>query len=128
MLTVRHQRVVTEVDGLRDHREESLGHLHRLARIVEVGEHGGELVAAEAGDAVGRPQRLLQPLPDHLQQPVADVVAEVVVDGLEAVEVEVQHREVRLVTADARQRGLEPVEQQHAVREAGERVVQRVGG
>ena len=82
----------------------------------EVGQDGGELVAAEAGHAVGRAQRLLQPLPDHLQQPVADLVPEVVVDGLEAVEVEVEHREVRLVTADARQRGLEAVEQQHPVR------------
>ena len=36
---------------------------------------------------------LLQPLPDDLQQPVADLVTEVVVDGLEPVEVEVEHRQ-----------------------------------
>ena len=63
--------------------------------------------------------------PTTLQQAVADLVAEVVVHGLEPVEVEVEHREVRLVTADARERGLESVEQQHAVGQPGERVVQR---
>ena len=40
--------------------------------------------------------------PDDVQQPVADLVAEVVVHGLEPVEVEVEHREVRLVPTDAR--------------------------
>ena len=60
-----------------------------------------------------------------VQQPVADLVTEVVVHGLEPVEVEVEHREVRLVPADARQRGLEAVEQQHPVGQPGERIVQR---
>src|SRR4051794_30081575 len=46
----RHQPVVTEVDRLGDHREEPLRHLHRLARIVEVAEHSGELVTTQTGD------------------------------------------------------------------------------
>src|SRR5215213_569093 len=119
------QRLPTEVDRLRHRREQTFGDVHRLAVTVEVGEHGRELVAAESGDAVGRAQGLLQALPDGLEHPVADLVTEVVVHRLEAIEVEVQHREVRLMTADAGDGGLEPVEDQHAVREPGERVVQR---
>ena len=55
-------------------------------------------------------------------------MAERVVDGLEAVEVEEEHRgaAARPAPARAAQRLLEPVEEQRAVGQAGERVVQRV--
>ncbi len=60
-----------------------------------------------------------------MEQLVAGLVTQVVVDRLEPVEVEIEHREERLVPADARQRAFEPVEQQHAIREPGERIVER---
>ena len=50
-----------------------------------------ELVAAEAGDGVGRAQARLHALGHLGQQPVAGGVAEAVVDALEVVEVEEQH-------------------------------------
>ncbi len=49
-----------------------------------------ELVAAEAGDQVGAVGASSQPLGEDADEPVAGVVAEVVVDGLEPVEVEEQ--------------------------------------
>ena len=49
-----------------------------------------ELVAAEPRERVAAPQRVAQPLGDVAQQPVAVVVAERVVDLLEAVEVDQQ--------------------------------------
>src|SRR3954471_4145267 len=85
-------------------------------------------VGPRAGCGVVRPQGGLQPLGDGLQQLVAGLVAERVVDHLEAVEVEEQHGRARLrvVAAGAPDRLVEAVEEQHAVGEAGERVVERV--
>ena len=87
--------------------------------------HHRELVAAQARDQhpgvlTGR----LQPLPDLLQQQVALLVAEGVVDVLEPVQVEDGHRQ-RLRRRLAQPAG--QVAHQHgAVRQVGERVVQRV--
>ena len=71
---------------------------------------------------------LLEPARDGLQQLVAGVVAERVVDDLEAVEVQEQHRGAALgvVALGAADRLVEAVHEQHAVREAGQRVVERV--
>ena len=66
-----------------------------------------------------------QPRGDRDQQLVADLVAEAVVDELEAVEVEEQDARQPAAAAQARERLLEAVEEQHAVGQPGERVVQR---
>ena len=91
----------------------------------EVGQDGDELVAPDAGHAVGGPDRVEEPAGDEREQPVAGVVAEVVVDGLEPVEVDEEHRQERRVASGAGQRGFQAVEEQHTVRETGERIVQR---
>ena len=65
-----------------------------------------------------------KPVGSILQQLVAGRVAERVVDVLEMVEVEKMHGH-HLATLDARQRLLELLVEQHAVGQAGERVVQR---
>ena len=77
---------------------------------------------------VVRAQRRFQPARDRLQQLVADRVAERVVDDLEAVEVEEQHRGAALgvMALRAADRLVEAVDEQHPVRQPGERVVQRV--
>ena len=85
-----------------------------------------ELVAAEAGDGVGGAQRRLEPLGDLLEQHVAVVVAERVVDLLEVVEVHDHHREAAVAALGGAQRLLDAVAEQHAVGQAGERVVQRL--
>ena len=61
-----------------------------------------------------------------LQQLVAGAVAEAVVDLLEAVEVDEQHREHLLGPRRAGERLVEPVAEERAVRKPGEAVVERL--
>ena len=56
-------------------------------------EHDREQVAAQARDAVDVARRLAQPLRHLLQHAVADLLAEGVVDRLEALEVDQRQRE-----------------------------------
>ena len=79
------------------------GHLERLddpardgvrpAEPVLVGQQQRELVAAESRGEVVAPDAALDPLRHRGQQPVARGVAERVVDDLEVVQVEEQHRQ-----------------------------------
>ena len=71
-------------------------------RLVAGVEHDRELVAAEPRERVAGPQRLLQARADLAQDLVAGVVAERVVELLEAVEVDQQQRD--LVVGVARSR------------------------
>ena len=85
-----------------------------------------ELVAAEARDGVARSERADQPLTDGDQQAVADGVPDALVDDLEPVQVEEHDRDRRGGPGVGRRQGVtDPVGQQLAVREAGDRVVQR---
>ena len=94
--------------------------------MVDVlGQHG-ELVAAEARHGVLGPQRLLDAGRDGGEQLVAGRVAEAVVDELELVEVEEEHRDRAAAGAALRQRVLEPVEEEVAVGERREGVVEGV--
>ena len=70
-----------------------LGDPGRAALAADVLGQDRELVAAEAGDRVARAQRLLEPRGDRREQLVAGRVAEAVVDELELVEVEEEHRD-----------------------------------
>ena len=114
-----------EHERLGEHRGDPLGHLDRGVLVGDVLEQDPELVAAEAGDGVAGADRLREPRSRRGQQLVADLVAEAVVDELEAVEVEEQDRRQRAVARQPGQGVLEPVEEQRPVRQAGERVVQR---
>ena len=67
-----------------------------------------------------------QPRGDRHEQAVAGGVAEAVVDGLEVVEVDEQHRQRPAEAAACAQRVLDAVEEQGAVGEAGQRVVERL--
>ncbi len=87
-------RVVRQVEARPHGRQDAFGaSLGRRATVaLKVGQHGDELVAAEAGQHVLRPQQRLQ-APGHLaQQLVAGAVAERIVDALELVEVDEQQR------------------------------------
>ena len=93
--------------------------------LAALDEHG-ELVAAEARDGVARARDLLEARGDLQQQLIADVVAEVVVDLLEAVEVDEQQRERLARERAARERVVEAVAEEGAVGEPGEAVVERL--
>ena len=71
-------------------------------------------------------QRRRQARRDRLQQPVAGLVTERVVHLLEAVEVDEQRRALGVAAAGPGEHLLDPVEDQRAVGQAGERVVQRL--
>ncbi len=85
-----------------------------------------ELVTTETGDRVAFAQRAQQSSGHRLEQLVARLVAEGVVHLLEAVEIHEQRRGLGAVAPGAGQHLLDPVEDERAVRQAGERVVQRL--
>ena len=72
--------------------DQALGDPARGREIGRARQQHRELVAAQPRHGVDLAQRPLQPRTDLGQQQVADVMAERVVDVLEAVEVEQQHR------------------------------------
>src|SRR5439155_7667019 len=87
------------------------------ARQWQVVAQHGELVAAEPGDGVTGSHHAAQSPSQRHEQLVASVVAEAVVDDLEPVEVEEQHRK-RVVAATSPGQGeLEELQEQRAVRE-----------
>ncbi len=90
---------------------------------VEPGAQHRELVAAEAGDDVARPHRLLEALRDLAEQLVAGVVAQSVVDVLEPVDVQEQDGDAGAVAFGPRERVAEEVDEQPPVGEAGEQIV-----
>ena len=86
------------------------------------GQQQRELVAAETRDEPGVADDIAQARPELGEQAVARVVAERVVELLEAVEVDHRHRERRITLA---QRGVQALVEQAPVGEARELVGQR---
>ena len=87
-------------------------------------QHDGELVAAEPRDGVAPRERLRPAAAQLLQQRIADGMTERVVDFLEMVEVETEHREL-VVALGKVQRPLQPLAEQRAVRQIGQRIMAR---
>ena len=102
---------------------QSVGDELDVRAILHVRQQHGELVAAQARQSVAMAKHLAQPQRDLTQQLVAVGVPERVVDLLEAVEVDEQDRELVVAARGEGERALDPVLEQHAVRQAGERVV-----
>ena len=92
-------------------------------RGVGVLEQHGELVAAEPRREIGRPDAAADPLGRRDQHGVARGMARVVVDPLEVVEVEEEHR---ARPARPRERLVHAAHEQRAVREVGQRVAVRL--
>ena len=85
-----------------------------------------EFVTAHPGDGVARTEAVDEPLSDGDQQPIADGMPEALVDDLEPVEPEQDHRDrfgvVRTVTGESMR---DAVGEQLPVGQPGRRVVQR---
>ena len=107
--------------------EHALGDDAGLARVGDVLEQHGELVAAHARHGVAGADGRVEPARDGAQQLVPDGMPERVVHDLEAVEVEEEDRAAAAgpPPAGPSQRLLEPVEEQRPVRQPGQRVVHR---
>jgi hypothetical protein len=102
---------------------DALGDLDRDPFVGDLGEQHDELVAAQPPDYVPRAQCLTQPRRDLDEQRIASRVPEAVVHELEAIEIQQQHRD-RLARAGPRV--LQVIEHQSSVRQAGQRIVQRL--
>ena len=81
------------------------------SRLLDAGLDDGEFVAADARHRVDLAHAMAKPRRHHLEQLIAHRMAERVVDALEAVEIEKQHREL-VAAADAGQRLGEPLAKQ----------------
>ena len=110
---------------LADRIVDPLDQLHGVARSGNAGLDDGEFVAAEPGHEIGVPHAVAQAARDGLEQFVADGMAERIVDALELVDVDIEHRELLAAPLDALKLALEPLAEQHAVRQIGQRVVMR---
>ena len=115
--------LAADVERLAERGAQPSGGHRRLRLVLDAGAEDGELVAAEAGDHVVVADRAAQPVRDLDQQPVAGLVAEAVVDDLEVVEVEEQHRDALPVAGGDAQRRQE----RGAIRQPGESVESRSG-
>ena len=103
-----------------------LGESQGFGFAFEVLGQDHELVAAEARHGVAVSHHLFEPARDEQQEPVPDVVAEAVVDGLEAVEIHEQERDETAAAMQARERLVRTVHEQQTVGQPREGVVQRL--
>ena len=104
------------------------GHHLGVPHVDDVLQQHCELVAAEAGQGVARAQGRGDALGDGHEQTVAGLVADAVVDELEAVHVREQHAVGGAAALAATQRLLQAVEENPPVGQAGEVVVEGVVG
>ena len=95
---------------------------HRLSLPLERLAKHHELVSAEPGDGVGRPEDIPDALGQLDEEVIAGAVAEAVVHVLEAVYVYEEHCQQTCHPTEPADRAGEAVEQQCAVGEPGERV------
>ena len=89
-----HDRMAVEQIGLADRLKQPPRQQHGILRARQPALDDRELIGVEAGDDIVLAQRRAQALGDAAQQLVADAVAERIVDRLEIVEVEHQHRDL----------------------------------
>ena len=119
--------LAAELERLAHYFVHAVGDADGVGGSAHVVEPHGELVAAVARQRVAFAQARFQPPRDLLQQLIAGLVAEGVVDGLEAVDVDEEDREsIILVTARSIKGMAKQIEEQRAIRQPGERVVARV--
>ncbi len=97
-------------------------HLRGVLRLPQVRGHHHELVAAGARDRVLFAHAAHEPRRHLLEQRIADVVAERIVDGLEAVDVDEHRGEEPVLAALAGDGVRQPVLQQRAVRQPRQRI------
>ena len=86
-------------------------------------ENDDEFVAAEPRHDVARAQRLAQPAGDLDQQDIAGVMPKQIVDDLEPVEIDEEHRKLPLVAVRGLDRIVEQLVERFPVGEIGQTVV-----
>ena len=115
-----------EIIGFGDGGAYSLGERDYAVFLILLGRlQHRKFVAAQSADAIDLPCRLLQPAGNLLQQGVAGRMAQRIVHGFEAVEVEHQYRECLAKPAHPRQRRVCLFHEQRPVGETGQSIVAR---
>ncbi len=107
-----------------DYRENARREIDNLGFILHGSLHDREFVAAETGDEIVAMGAAAQADSHRLQKFIADQMTEGVVDTLEFVDVDIEHCEL-LARRKMRQFMLQPVVEQSAVRQIGQRIVVR---
>ena len=104
--------------------EQLAGQVRELLPVQQVGQQAGELVTSQTAHDVLDAQRCAQPRGNDLEQLVAGVVAVPIVDRLQAIQVDVQHRQPWMRRFDLGQCPIESLVKAAAVRQAGQTVMQ----
>ena len=115
-----------ELDRLLDRLQQSHRDALDVGTVLDVGHQHRELVAASTRNDVLRPQQPAEPLRDFAQHMVALFVAEAVVDFLEAIQVDREHRTGGIAQRAGGERRIATQCQQAPVRQSGEVIVMRV--
>ena len=116
--------MVAEHDRCDERVEQTLRDLDRPALAGQPLAEHSELVAAHARERVAGGEQRREPLGELGQQLVAAIVAEELVDDLEAVEAQPEHCDGAAVAGRERERVVDAVDEQQAVRQRGQRVVE----
>jgi hypothetical protein len=122
------QLLVGRAHRRRERVDHALGGLDRFVAMLDVLQQQRELVTAEAGRRVTGADARGQALADLDQHLVAGGVAEAVVDDLEVVEVQEDHGHAAVLAPAASERMAYALDEQRAVGQARDRVVERLVG
>ncbi|MNZ73944.1 hypothetical protein D3C78_923780 [compost metagenome] len=93
-------------------------------RGIDPGQHQHELIAGQAPGDVRLPQHAMQALRHDLQQLIAGGVPQGIVDLLEAVQIDKQHRKLSLLLLHLDQAALGLSQQEVAIGQAGQGIVE----
>jgi len=115
MLELTYRSRPSKWNGRLEPFEDPPGHAFGLVGLRDIFEQDGELVAAEPRDGIAGPDARLEALAECHQQLIANLVAEGVVDVLEAVQIQEHDGHADFVPARASQRVLDAVHKEHAV-------------
>lgn len=115
--------LVVKLDRLRDRFQQSIQCQPVFVGLLQAQQQNHELIAAEASDGIAAPDGIAD-TPRYLDQhPVASLVPHAVVDGFEAVQIEIAHGHPFLVAAGLHNCLLHAVGEQYSVGQAGQRIV-----
>ncbi len=123
-----HQLVPAPPQWLMHLLQQLLGDADRLGRVGDLFQEDRELVSGQAGNGIAlarRPRQSLRHAPHH---GVARRVTESLVDRFEPFEIETEERRRRALPLRPHQRVFQAIEEEGAVRQPGQRVVERLVG
>ena len=117
--------VAAQLNRLADGQQQLARQLFDVAAVRDLFKNHDEFIAAQPGNDIARPQACTQAAGDFHQQGVAGFMTERIVDDLEPVEIDKQHRELPLVTSRGLDRVIEQLVEGLAIGQTGQAVMRR---